>query len=322
VLENMDWLSRLLELVPVRGRIEHRCFFGAPWQLTYDPSEIGEMPYHIVLAGRAMLDDPAGGPPLRLAAGDILVLPQGSAHNLHDGSGAPPAAARQHHGPTVTIDENDGTGERLDMLCGRFLLSPAHNRLLRAYFPQRLIVSTTGGGGQIRQISARGQLSNLVGLMRTESANENLGGYAMLNGLSAALFTLTMRLSSEAAEVPRGLVALAGFLRLAPALSALFHRPDKDWTLPALAALCNMSRATFVRQFQHRLGRSAAELLMDIRMTVAAQALRISNASTGAVAEDVGYQSEAAFQRVFKKQLGITPAEFRRQMRLSSKTTV
>jgi AraC family transcriptional activator of mtrCDE len=83
-----------------------------------------------------------------------------------------------------------------------------------------------------------------------------------------------------------------------------------------------MSRATFVRQFQHRLGRSAAELLMDIRMTVAAQALRISNASTGAVAEDVGYQSEAAFQRVFKKQLGITPAEFRRQMRLSSKTTV
>jgi AraC family transcriptional activator of mtrCDE len=73
-----------------------------------------------------------------------------------------------------------------------------------------------------------------------------------------------------------------------------------------------MSRATFIRHFQERLGRSATELLTDIRMTVAANALKTSDMSTGAVAELVGYQSEAAFQRAFKHQMGVTPAQWRR----------
>ena len=73
-----------------------------------------------------------------------------------------------------------------------------------------------------------------------------------------------------------------------------------------------MSRATFIRHFQERLGRSASDLLTDIRMTVAANALKTSEMSTGAVAELAGYQSEAAFQRAFKHQMGITPARWRK----------
>ncbi|HEY2610510.1 MAG TPA: helix-turn-helix transcriptional regulator, partial [Reyranella sp.] len=84
------------------------------------------------------------------------------------------------------------------------------------------------------------------------------------------------------------------------------------WTVPELAQRCNMSRATFIRHFQERLGRSASELLTDIRMTVAANALKTSDMSTGAVAELAGYQSEAAFQRAFKHQMGVTPAQWRR----------
>lgn len=315
MLESTDWLSRLLQLVSISGRVEHRCFFGAPWRLDYDPSEAGQIPYHVVLAGSAMLEDPAGGPPRRLVAGDILLLPQGSAHRLHDGSGAAPAPARQRHGPTITIDENEGMGERLDMLCGRFLLAPAHERLLRTYFPEQLVVGVVEHSAAAARAGTRAQLANLVGLMRVESAEENLGGHAMLNSLSAALFALVMRLASEAATPPEGLLALAGHPRLAPALSAIFERPGHAWTLPALASLCNMSRATFVRQFQQRLGRSAADLLTDIRMSVAAQELQNSNTSTGAVAEAAGYQSEAAFQRAFKLHMGTTPAQYRRQVR-------
>lgn len=313
--KSADWLSHLLDLVPVSGQVEHHCLFGAPWRLELATSAAGEIPYHVVLAGTAFLDDSDGGPPLRLSAGDILILPRGTAHSLHDGGGALPLPMRQRLGSTVPIDENDGKGERLDMLCGRFLLSPTHERLLRTYFPERFVARSEAGAPSMVSTGTRAQLANLVGLMRAETAEENLGGHAMLNGLSTALFTLTMRLASEAKEAPAGLLALAGHPRLAPALSALFGRPEREWTLPELATLCGMSRATFVRHFQQRLGRSAAELLADIRMTVAARELRNSNASAGAIAEAVGYQSEAAFQRAFKKHVGITPAGFRRQTR-------
>jgi AraC family transcriptional activator of mtrCDE len=73
-----------------------------------------------------------------------------------------------------------------------------------------------------------------------------------------------------------------------------------------------MSRATLARQFQEKLGRSASDLLTDIRMTLAANELKKSSLSTGAVAEAVGYQSEAAFQRAFKGHMGITPAQWRK----------
>ncbi len=310
--EAADWLSHLLELMPVSGRIEHHCLFGAPWRLELDPSEAGEIPYHIVLAGTALVDDPKGGPPLRLSAGDILILPRGAAHSLHDGSGTRPSPMRQRFGSAVPIDENEGDGERLDMLCGRFLLSPIHERLVRTYFPERFVARSEASRQDAPATGTREQLASLVDLMRVESAEENLGGHAMLNGLSTALFTLTMRLASETAAAPAGLLALAGNPRLAPALSALFRRPEREWTLPDLAALCGMSRATFVRHFQQRLGRSATDLLTDIRMTVAARQLSRSNASSGAIAEAVGYQSEAAFQRAFKKHVGATPAKFRR----------
>src|SRR3546814_8967350 len=136
--------------------------------------------------------------------------------------------------------------------------------------------------------------------MRAESAAENLGGLAMRNALSTALFAITLRLASEAAQSPDGLLALADNPRLAPALTAMFNEPSRPWTLPELARLCNISRATFIRHVQERLGRSAMDLLTDIRMTVAANALRSSDMSTGAVAELAGYKSEAAFQRALQ----------------------
>ncbi|MEH2488500.1 AraC-like DNA-binding protein [Bradyrhizobium sp. AZCC 2230] len=134
----------------------------------------------------------------------------------------------------------------------------------------------------------------------------------MLNALSTAMFALVLRLASEAEDAPRGLLALAGHPRLAPALAALFDEPARAWSLPDLARLCNMSRATLAQQFQEKLGRSASDLLTDIRMTLAANELRKSSLSTGAVAEAVGYQSEAAFQRAFKSHMGATPAQWRK----------
>jgi AraC family transcriptional activator of mtrCDE len=307
----MDWLSHLLEMIPVSGRVDYRCLLAAPWRLDNASLETGQMHYHIVVEGSVVVEEPGSGPPQRLVAGDILLLPQGSAHILHDGSGAEPAPAHNRHGLALTITENDGTGERLDMLCGRFVVSQMHERLLRSYLPARLVVSAAERSAATAQPRTAAQLTALVALMRMESSAEDLGGHAMLNALSTAMFAFTLRLASESDEAPPGLLALAGHPRLAPALAALFNAPAHPWSLPELAELCNMSRATFVRHFQEKMGRSASDLLTDIRMTLAANRMRRSSSSTGAIAESVGYQSQAAFQRAFKQHLGVTPAQWR-----------
>jgi AraC family transcriptional activator of mtrCDE len=85
---NRDWLSRLLEMIPVRGTLDYRCFLGAPWRIDFPASELGEIPYHVILGGSAVLEDPEGGPTRELTAGDVLLFPHGSAHALHDGSEA------------------------------------------------------------------------------------------------------------------------------------------------------------------------------------------------------------------------------------------
>jgi AraC family transcriptional activator of mtrCDE len=312
----MDWLSQLFEMMPVRGRLDLRCSYGTPWRIEQGPGEANEIPYHAVLAGSATLEDPAGGRSLQLKTGDIFLLPGNPRHVIHDGSGAAPLPARNRTSLNFTISENLGSDERLDLLCGHFAITPPHDRLLRGYLPPRLVVHV---GAQAGQNETAAQLAGLVSLMRSESADNHLGGRAMLNALSTAMFALVLRLASETEHAPRGLLALAGHPRLAPAVAALFNEPARPWSLPDLARLCGMSRATLARQFQEKLGRSASDLLTDIRMTHAANELRRSSLSTGAVAEAVGYQSEAAFQRAFKGHMGVTPAQWRKMQEPSDR---
>src|ERR1700758_5476642 len=104
-----DWLSRLLEIIPVRGTLDYRCFLGAPWRIEFAASGFGEIYYHVILGGSAILEDPEGDPTRKLNAGDLLLYPHGSAHALHDGSGAAPAPARRRPTLSVVFHENDGT---------------------------------------------------------------------------------------------------------------------------------------------------------------------------------------------------------------------
>jgi AraC family transcriptional activator of mtrCDE len=326
----MDLLSRFLSLMPVSGRVDVRCHFGAPWAIEEGPAGVREIPYHVLLAGRAVLED-GNGPPEHLVAGDIIVFPTGSPHRIHDGSGAQPGPVAERRNILLTVAENSGTGETADILCGRFLLGAVPDRLLRDHLPSRLVVrsgarttasdemivevsgsASANGEGDVTQKSVAGsRLARLIQLMREEAADEAPGSETLVNHLSAALFALTLRFASEAAQAPHGLLALAGRPRLQAAVSAMFESPGKPWTLDQFAALCNMSRATFVRQFQEAIGRSATDVLTEVRMTIAGRMLLESTTPVGDIGETVGYQSEAAFQRVFKKQIGVTPARWR-----------
>lgn len=312
----VDWLSRLFQMMPVNGTLDLRCSYGAPWRIHQGTGKIGEIPYHAIVAGSAVLEGPAGSRALQLKAGDILLLPGNAHHVLHDGSNQPPTPPLNRPSRNIMISENVGRGERLDMLCGHFVVRPPYDRLLLSYLPPRLVVHASAQSVERAGSDTSAQLANLVAWMRSEATRNHLGGVAILNALSTALFALALRLASESNDAPVGLLAIAGHSRLAPALAALIGEPARPWSLPELAGVCNMSRATFVRQFKERLGRSARDLLTDLRMTLAANELKKPSMSTGAVADAVGYQSEAAFQRAFKSHMGITPAQWRKMQML------
>ncbi|HEY4318849.1 MAG TPA: AraC family transcriptional regulator [Herbaspirillum sp.] len=313
-MSQVDWLSHLLQMITITGQLEVRCIYGAPWRVTWDQSAAHEIPYHVILKGRAVIEDPETGTATELLSGDIVLLPHGSAHVLNDGSGqAPGHTYNRQNSAGWALKENDGQGERLDMLCGRFFIGPPHDRLIRDYLPTTLTVRATGGRGEEGSGPASNHLAGLVGLMCTESVGDKPGRFAILNALTSALFTLTLRAASESEQAPAGLLALAGHPRLAPAISAMLAEPARPWNLPDLARLCSMSRATFMRQFQDKFGRSAIEMLADIRMSLAASELQKPGMTTEAVTDAVGYRSVAAFRRVFTDKMGMTPGQWRRR---------
>lgn len=312
-MSQVDWLSQLLKIVTVTGQLEVRCTYGAPWQVAWPQSEAHEIPYHMVLKGRAVIEDPQTKTARELVDGDIVLLPSGSAHVLHDGSGDAPAPTRNSRGSAGwMLSQNEGRGEQLDMLCGRFFIKPPHDRLIRNYLPTDFVIHAADGDDEKGTGAASSHLARFVGLMRVESTGDKLGGNAILNALSSALFTLVLRAASESDQAPAGLLALVGHPRLAPAIAAMLADPARPWSVPDLAGLCSMSRATFMRHFQSKLGRSAADLLTDIRMSLAANELKRPGSITEAVAESVGYQSVAAFRRVFTDKMGMTPGQWRR----------
>ncbi|MFC0401384.1 AraC family transcriptional regulator [Paraburkholderia rhizosphaerae] len=317
-MSRVDWLSHLLQMITITGQLEVRCTYGAPWRVAWPESAAHEVPYHVVLKGRAIIEDPKTELASELVGGDIVLLPHGSAHVLHDGSGDRPAPTHNRRSSAGwTFSRNDGLSEDLDMLCGRFFIGPPHDRLIRNYLPTNLVVRAMDRNGEERIESASSGLAILVELMRIESGSDKLGGHAILNALSSALFALALRAASESEQAPPGLLALAGDSRLAPAISAMFADPAQPWNLPELADLCNMSRATFMRHFQDKLGISAVELLTNIRMSLAANELKKPAMTTEAVAESVGYRSISSFSRVFTEWMGMTPGKWRRLARES-----
>jgi AraC family transcriptional regulator, activator of mtrCDE len=209
-MSQVDWLSHLLKMITVTGRLEACCTYGAPWRVTRSQSAAHEIPYCIVLKGRTIIENQETAMSSELVAGDIVLLPHGSAHVLHDGTGhAPGLTYNRQSSAGWMLSENDGQGERLDMLCGRFLITPPHDRLIRNYLPAILTVRAMDGHGEEGVGSASTDLASLVWLMCMESAGDKSGGYAILERLSSALFTVVLRAASESEQAKAGLLSLA-----------------------------------------------------------------------------------------------------------------
>jgi len=300
----MDALTRVLELAQVQGVLDLRCQLAGGFSLDHVDAEPGEAPFHLVLAGSAAMELP--GHAVVMEAGDLLVLPQGTRHRVHDlrGRDVTTSISLDHAGP-FRIKRNTEGDTDLDLLCGRFTFAPDAGRLLFSALPEVLHVRLGGQHG----LDA---LSGIVRMFRDEVARMDPGALAVVTALTQALFVFALRAQLRDGIMPPSLLGLMIDPRLSRALLAMLREPGREWTVATLAEQAAMSRATFARHFEARGNLPPHEVLTLLRMHVAADLLRRGELTAGAVADRVGYRSESAFGKAFARVMGTTPARFRR----------
>ena len=312
----MDPLSDVLRVVRLNGAYFYHVKAGAPWSVSalaareLVPRILPEaehlISYHILLTGSCWggLD---GEPQVQMQPGDVIVFPQGDAHMMssadayRDGSGKKGTSAERY--PNTVLLGPESVPRDTTFVCG-FLGCDARpfNPLLSA-LPRVMHIRGAAGGW----------LSQFPQQVVTESRNGRVGSETMLTRMAELMFIEVLRRYVE--QLPPQQAGWLGGLRdsvVGPALSNLHDRPDHPWTLAALAKEIASSRTVLVERFSQLVGVSPMLYLTRWRLQLAAQQLSRGSAKVAAVGAQVGYESEAAFSRAFKRETGFSPAAWRR----------
>ncbi|URX61942.1 AraC family transcriptional regulator [Luteibacter anthropi] len=301
----MDALTRVLELARMQGVPDLRCQLGGAYRIDHDDMPSGTAPFHLVLSGEVDMELP-GRAPMRLHAGDLVVLPHGCSHRLRDVHGKEAAGPLLLETAGAIPVQHNGLPAELDVLCGRVLLAPEISRWLFATLPDAIHVNLAASHGM-------GALAGIVAILRDEVARQPPGAVSVITALTQTLFVFALRDHLVDTTLTPSFLALLGDPRLSRAVTAMLREPEREWSVAALAELAAMSRATFARHFEARARMSPHETLTLLRMQLAGDLLRRTDLTAGAVADRVGYRSESAFGKAFTRVMGQTPARYRRQ---------
>jgi AraC-like DNA-binding protein len=324
----MDAFSEVLSAVKLKGALFFNAEFSAPWGFAApraDSMAPALLPgaehliiFHFLIEGSAFaqLDD---GRPIGLSAGDIVIFPHGDAHRF--GNGSPPQLLDEE-GLLVLIQRRNlgpmrtgGDGEVTRFVCGYMACDPQLCRPILEGLPRVLKVNIRSG--------ASGQwLENSIRHLVEEVGSHQPGSEAMLAKLSEALFVETLRqyVASLPAE-ETGWLAGARDPVVGKSLAILHSRVGHSWTIAELAREVGMSRSALLERFGLYLSEPPMAYLTRWRLQMAARRLTSTPRSVAEIAREVGYESEAAFSRAFKRELGSPPAKFRRERRTEAAST-
>jgi AraC-like DNA-binding protein len=298
-LLRVDPLQDHLVRARASGGVFARTVAPPPWGLRLAGSI--QLAVHAVVQGRAWLwlEDPQAA--LELAPGDVALVRGGPDHNIAHEPGAvclEPAEFRSLHGQ----DEPPGDQGATVFLCGAYRFSGEVGQGLLDGLPQVLPLLSAVGD----------PLHDVVSLVSRELAAVAPGRQTVLDRLLDVLLVLAMRTSfQQSATSPRWFRASAD-PRLGAALRAIHDDAARTWSVPELAAVAGLSRATFARRFQDSLGQTPMQYLTDWRMTLARDLLRGGEPTLAHIAELTGYSSPYAFAAAFRRQHGQPPGQWRR----------
>ena len=325
-----DTLSDVLRAVRLRGALFYYVDGSAPWVAEAPPARDilpAIMPgaghlieFHAVVEGSCW-GSIVGEPPVRLRERDVILFPQGDSHVMSSAPGMraprvdkdfyfaprPPQLpySLSLHDPDATTARLDGGGERTTLVCGFLGLDARPFNPLLAALPRVLHVPGEALG-------ADSWVASFLRAAVVESNQRRPGGEAVLERMSEMLFVEVLRRHLD--TLPDGETGWLAGMRdpsVSRVLALLHEKPDAPWTLERLADVAALSRSTLHERFVHFIGRPPMQYLAQWRMQVAARLLRDTKAKLVEVALGVGYESEAAFSRAFKRAVGVAPGAWR-----------
>jgi AraC-like DNA-binding protein len=324
----MDVLSEALGSVRMTGAIFYDAICTAPWGFAVPamqrvahllaPGTERVIGYHLVAEGRAFvrLEDTPGVP---LTAGDVVIFPHGDPHTVTNGtpsvlvdSGASIGSSLTGNLETMRLG---GGGESTRFVCGYFGCERHAARLFLAGLPSIIIMNLrSDAGGQ--------WLENSIRHLLDEAGSGRAGRMALLSKMAEALFIETLRRYMQ--KLPpeqNGWLAGARDPVVGGVLALMHRKPRHPWTMGELAAEIGASRSVVAERFIQFLGEPPLTYLSRWRLQLAARRLQTTQMSVLRVASEVGYESEAAFNRAFKREFGLPPAQYRRKLAASAVQT-
>lgn len=315
----MDAFSDVLRVIRLSGGVFLEAEFTAPWCINGKISSTDCKPFlmvprhviasHFVVSGHMQLRIDAGET-IEVRAGELILLPHNDAHSFGSDLNAMHMPASEviqpPQGGGISRIRYGGGGETTQLLCG-FLGSETPFSPLLASLPAMLKLD-------VRATASGAWIESSFRFAASEIAAGRLGSTTVIAKLSELLFVEAV--SQFVASLPaerRGWLSGLRDPQIGRALTLLHARPTESWTAENLALEVGMSRSVFAERFASLVGQPPMQYLALWRMHIAAQYLREGRGSVAQIGFSIGYESEAAFSRAFKRQFGTAPATWRRQ---------
>ncbi|MFO0775721.1 MAG: AraC family transcriptional regulator [Nitrospiraceae bacterium] len=325
----METLSEVLKTITLNGAFFYNAEFSSPWCAhSVDAGTVTSylapphqhiIIFHLLTEGRCYARADGEEQAIPLSAGDILVVPRGDPHILGNGAATTPVdrtrVVEQFLAGGLSLSRMGGGGEITKFVCGYMSCDTQLGDVFLGGLPRMLKVSIRDGdSGRWLEQAIRHSVDTV------EVAQP--GGAAVLAKLSEALFVETLR--RYVAQLPSeqtGWLAGTRNAEVGKALVLMHRRPTHAWTIASLGREVGVSRSVLTERFHRYLGETPMAYLTRWRLQLAARSLQSTNQSAAEIAGTVGYESEAAFNRAFKRQFGIPPARFRSRSRTAHVTS-
>ncbi len=312
----LDLLSDILTRLSLRGTFYFRTSFTPPFGIQV-PAFQNVARFHFVQRGELKVHVSNAGETLRLKQGDLILIPHGSAHALLCNEVTPLDALpleqvledAGYKGDGVLIHGGGDEDRDTQLICGHFSFTSPPGRqgtghMLIDRLPPYILIENYGEDAGI-------WIEATLRMIGSEINGARIGGDLIAMKMSEVLFAQAIRAHLER-QCPSD-TALAGFAdpRVSRALTAFHQSPAQEWSVESLARQAGMSRTAFAQLFAEKIGTTPMQYLTDWRMQIACHGLTENRWNVADAAAEVGYASEAAFSRVFKKQIGLSPAAYR-----------